>query len=73
MISPTRISQVIAFLGGNPDDVVLGEHNGQLTIGLGSGLALNLDGASQEVLDKLATVTAQAAADNRARTLKAVS
>lgn len=73
MISPTRVSQALILLGGQPDDIHLDERGDHQTIVLGTAAAINLCGVDQDVLDKLATITAQAAADNRARTLKAVA
>ncbi|MFF4536606.1 hypothetical protein [Streptomyces aureus] len=72
-MSRTRVSQAIVFVGDETDDVTLDVRDGQLVIGLGSAVALNLDGADQDTLDKLAVVAAQAAAVNRNRALKAVA
>jgi hypothetical protein len=72
-VSNTRVSQAIVFVGDNTDDIVLDATNGGLTIGLGLAVALNLDGADQNTLDKLAVVFAEAAAVNRNRSLKAVA
>lgn len=70
--NPTRILNQTLALGDNPDDVRFEVHHGQPFIVLGTiSLALSL--SSQAALDKLATVTAEAAADNRARNLKAVA
>lgn len=73
MDNPTRVLNQLIALTDNPDDICLDEQSGQSFIDLGSrhGIALGL--SSQAALDKLATVAAQAAADNRARALKAVS
>lgn len=71
--SPTRVSQALILLGGKPDDIRLDDTGGHLTITLGTAAAISLCGADQAVLDKLATVFAQAAADSRARTLKQVA
>lgn len=73
MTSPTRVSQALIFLGGQPDDIVLDATGGHLTIGLGAAATISLCGADQAVLDKLATVTAQAAAENRANALQVVA
>lgn len=73
MISQTRVIQAVIMLGGTPDDVALDVHAGHATLVLGKDAAVCLSLASQDVLDKLAVLTAQAAADKRARTLKAVS
>ena len=68
---PRVLNQLLA-LGDNPDDIHYDEHNGHGFIVLGSiQIALSL--SSQAALDKLATVTAQAAADNRARNLRKVA
>jgi hypothetical protein len=72
-VSYTRVSQAIVFVGDVTDDVALDVRDGQLVIGLGSAVALNLDGADQNTLDKLATVFAEAAAVNRNRSLRAVA
>jgi hypothetical protein len=70
--NPTRLLNQTLALGDDPDDVRFEESHGHAAIVLGNvSLALSL--SSQAALDKLATVTAQAAADNRARTLKAVA
>lgn len=68
-MSQTHVSQAIAFLGDDTDDIVLDVRNGRLVITLGSALALNLAGADQDTLDKLAVVTAEAAAVKRNRSL----
>jgi hypothetical protein len=68
----TRVLNQLLALGDNPDDIHYGEHDGHGFIVLGSiQIALSL--SSQAALDKLATVTAQAAADNRARNLRTVA
>lgn len=68
-MSQTRVSQAIVFVGDETDDIALDVRNGQLVIGLGSAVALNLDGADQDALDKLAVVAAEAAAVKRNRSL----
>lgn len=72
-MSKTRVARASIHLGDEPDDIVLDVYNGLPVIGLGTAAAINLDGADQATLDKLATVTAQAAANNRARTLRKVA
>lgn len=72
-MSKTRVSQTLLLLGDEPDDIGLDGEGGHLTIGLGSAAAINLCGASQAVLDKLATITAKAAAEHRARGLRKVA
>lgn len=70
--NPTRVLNQTLALGDNPDDIAYAEQDGQPFIVLGStSIALGL--SSQAAVDKLATVTAQAAAQQRARSLKAVS
>lgn len=71
--SPTRVIQSVILLGGTVDDLTLDVHDGHTTLVLGRDAAICLSLAPQDVLDKLATLTAKAAADGRARTLKAVS
>lgn len=73
MTSQTRVINAVLMLGGSPDDLVLDQHAGHTTLVLGHDAAICLSLANQDVLDKLATLTAQAAAEQRARTLKAVS
>ena len=68
---PRVLNQTLA-LGDNPDDIHYDEHNGHGFIVLGS-IQIALGPSSQAALDKLATVTAQAAADNRARNLRKVA
>lgn len=70
--NPTRLLNQTLALTDDPDDVQYAEQHGQAFIVLGNvSLALNL--SSQAALDKLATVTAQAAADNRGRLLRKVA
>ena len=69
----SRVLNQLIALSDDPDDISLCETSGQEEILLGAGLALALGVSSQAALDKLATVTAQAAANQRARNLKAVS
>ncbi|MEU9323274.1 hypothetical protein AB0D91_05580 [Streptomyces canus] len=73
MNSPTRVIQSVLLLGGTVDDIALDVHDGHTSLVLGKDAALCLSLANQDVLDKLAVLTAQAAADKRATTLKAVS
>jgi hypothetical protein len=71
-VSNTRLLNQTLALGDNPDDITFVEGHGQAFIVLGNvSLALSL--SSQAALDKLAVVVAQAAADKRARSLKAVA
>lgn len=72
MADPTRILSQLLVLPDSPDDIACEDQDGQVFITLGTvQIALGL--SSQAAVDKLATVVAQAAAANRARTLKAVS
>ena len=73
MTSPTRVSQALILLGGQPDDIRLDTTGGHLTLTLGTAAAISLCSVDQAVLDKLATVTAQAAAENRASALRQVA
>ena len=73
MTCPTRVIQSVIVLGGTVDDLTLDVHDGHTMLVLGNDAAICLSLASQDVLDKLAVLTAQAAANQRARTLKAVS
>ncbi|MGW7726295.1 hypothetical protein ACWGJ6_23535 [Streptomyces canus] len=71
-MSNTRLLNQTLALGDNPDDIRFEERTGQASIVLGN-LSLALSLSSQAALDKLAVVAAQAAADSRARSLKAVA
>jgi hypothetical protein len=66
------LNQLIG-LTDNPDTLSLEETGGFQFLHLGNCLTIALNLSSQAALDKLATLTAQAAADHRARALKAVS
>jgi hypothetical protein len=71
-VSNARLLNQTLALGDNPDDITYVEGHGQAFIVLGNvSLALSL--SSQAVLDKLAVVAAQAAADKRASTLRKVA
>lgn len=72
MDNPTRVLHQTIALGDNPDDIQLDEQDGRTFIVLGN-IQISTTLSSQAALDKLATVTAQAAAEHRARSLKAVS
>lgn len=70
--NPTRLLNQTLALGDNPDNIGYAERDGQPFIVLGTiDLALGL--SSQAALDKLAVVAATAAANQRDRSLKAVS
>jgi hypothetical protein len=73
MHKSTRVLNALLALTDDPDDIQLYESNGQVELLLGGHLSITFALSSQAALDKLATITAQAAADQRARTLKAVS
>jgi hypothetical protein len=73
VIGKTCVIQTVVMLGGTVEDITLDTHAGHTTLVLGQDVAVCLSTAPQDVLDKLATLTAQAAADGRARALKAVS
>lgn len=68
-MSVTRVSQAIVFVGDEIEDIALDATNGGLHVSLGLAAVLNLDGADQDTLDKLAVVFAEAAAVNRNRSL----
>lgn len=72
MDNPTRLLNQTLALGTNPDDIRFEERTGHMFIVLGN-VSLSLSLSSQAALDKLATVTAQAAADQRSRTLRKVA
>lgn len=70
--NPTRLLSQTLALTDDPDAVRFEVQDGHAAIVLGNvSLALSL--SSQAALDKLATVTAQAAADNRGRLLREVA
>jgi hypothetical protein len=72
-VSETRIAGTTIGLGDDHDRVWLDTRNGHLVISLAPGIDLVCDHADQATLDKLATVTANAAAVNRSRSLKEVA
>lgn len=72
MDNPTRVLNQTLALGDNPDDIHFEERMGHGFIVLGS-VSIAVSMSSQAAVDKLAVVAAQAAADNRARSLRAVS
>jgi hypothetical protein len=69
----TRVSQSIVVVDGEVDDIAHDTRDGANLIRFGSTLSLCLDRAPQDVLDKLATATAAAAAVNRSRSLQEVA
>lgn len=72
MAAPTRILSQLLVLPDDPDDITVEDEGGQVFIVLGT-VRVALGFSSQAAVDKLATVVAEAAAANRAHTLKAVS
>lgn len=70
--NPTQLLNATFTLTGDPDEIGYEEIDGHPFLIL-DRVNLALDFASQAALDKLATATAQAAAAQRARSLKAVS
>lgn len=70
--APTHVLNQTLALGDDPDDISYAVQNGHGFIVL-SGISIAVSTSSQAAIDKLAVVAAQAAADNRARALKAVS
>lgn len=70
--NPTRVLNQTLILGNNPDTIRYAVQDGHAAIVL-DHISIALNVSSQAALDKLATVAAQAAADLRARSLKAVA
>jgi hypothetical protein len=70
-----RLCQTVLLIDGETaaEDIVHDTRYGASVIRLGQALVIGLDTAPQDVLDQLAAVTAAAAAEGRARTLKAVA
>jgi hypothetical protein len=68
----TRLLNQTLVLGSNPDDIQVAEQDGHTLIVLGN-VVLAVGPSGQAALDKLATVTAQAAANSRARRLREVA
>lgn len=71
-MNETRVLHQTIGLGDNPDDIHFEERMGHGFIVLGN-VSIAVSTSSQAAVDKFATVVAQAAADGRARALKAVS
>lgn len=70
--NPTKLLNQTILLGDNPDDIKFAVERGHTFIVIGNiSLALNL--SSQDALDKLAVVTAQAVAHQRAHSLRQVA
>jgi hypothetical protein len=72
-VTQPRVTQSLMSLGDEPDLIVLDNEGGHQTIVLGTAVAINLCGADQATLDKLATITAKAAANHRASMLREVA
>lgn len=72
MDNPTSVLNQTLTLTDNPDDIHFEEQDGHGFIVLG-GIHIAVGLSSQAALDKLAVVTAQAAADSRARRLREVA
>ncbi|MFD5566586.1 hypothetical protein [Streptomyces cadmiisoli] len=71
-MTDTQVLQQTIALGDDPDSIRFEEQLGHTFIVLGNvSLALSL--SSQAAIDKLATIAARAAADNRARSLREVA
>jgi hypothetical protein len=70
--NPTRLLNQTLILGDNPDTMRYVVEDGHPAIVL-DHVSITLGLSSQAALDKLATVVAEAAADLRARSLKAVA
>jgi hypothetical protein len=70
--NPTHVLNQTISLGDNSDDIHYDERDGYAFIVLGN-IQLAISRTSQAAIDKLATVTAQAAADSRARRLREVA
>lgn len=70
--NPTRLLNQTLILGDNPDDIEYADANGHPFIVLGH-VSIAVGDAGQNAIDKLAVVVAQAAAEQRARSLRAVA
>lgn len=70
---PTRPVGSTILLGDDPDAIELDARDGRLVITLATGVSIVCDCADQATLDKLATVTAEATAVKRARSLRQVA
>ncbi|WP_329472648.1 hypothetical protein OIE75_29325 [Streptomyces sp. NBC_01723] len=73
MDQPTVVLNQTIALTPNPDAIALDEVDGHQILDLGNRIQVALGLSSQDALDKLATLTAKAAADNRARHLREVA
>ncbi|MCX4697057.1 hypothetical protein [Streptomyces sp. NBC_01373] len=72
MHADTRLLNQTLALGNNPDDIRFVEQDGHGFLILGN-VSLALSMSSQAALDKLATATAEAAAERRAHNLREVA
>lgn len=73
MDQPTTVLNQTIALTSNPDAIVLDEVDGHQILDLGNRIQVSLTLSSQDALDKLATLTAKAAANQRARRLREVA
>ncbi|MFK4801735.1 hypothetical protein ACI3K5_24010 [Streptomyces sp. MPA0124] len=73
MAQPTTVLNQTIALTSNPDAIVLDEVDGHQILDLGNRIQIALGLSSQDALDKLATLTATAAANRRARRLREVA
>ncbi|MFF4791917.1 hypothetical protein ACFY2M_19610 [Streptomyces sp. NPDC001276] len=71
--NPTCIAGTTIGLGDDHEWVRLDTRDGHLTISLAPGIQIVCDHADQATLDKLATITANAATVNRSRALREVA
>ncbi|MFE7233983.1 hypothetical protein ACFVAF_25605 [Streptomyces sp. NPDC057596] len=69
---PTRVLGATLALGDNPDSIQLDVRDGSLVLVL-DHISVVLNAAGQDAIDKLATVTAEAAAVNWSRNLREVA
>lgn len=73
MDQPTTVLNQTIALTSDPDAIVLDEVDGRQFLDLGNRIQIAFGVSSQDALDKLATLTAQAAANQRARRLREVA
>lgn len=73
MDQPTTVLNQTIALTSNPDAIVLDEVDGRQILDLGNRIQVALGLSSQDALDKLAALTAQAAANQRTRHLREVA
>ncbi|MFF9309995.1 hypothetical protein ACF1BS_03700 [Streptomyces sp. NPDC014748] len=70
--SPTVVLNQLIGLGDDPDDITYTDQGDHVVIGIGP-VHISVTPSSQAALDKLATVTAAAAAAQRRNTLREVA